>query len=203
MARGNRATRESLVKLAKKASRASEANRRMGMDALALIRRRMQAIAEAFYDIGMALRTLAQPRVYTALGHRTFEALLQKEALMSRSSAADLIRIAERYSRQTAVDLGQAKALALAAMWTRHRPTTSPRTWLAMRRRSAASRCRRHPRRIWSGPPAWFAPGANLRPSRAPRSARRGRRRAWSSECSAVAGAASRSRLAGARAPGA
>jgi len=48
------------------------------------------------------------------MGYRSFEELLGKEQLMSRAYAADLIRINERYTRETAIKLGQAKALALA-----------------------------------------------------------------------------------------
>ncbi|MCC6993675.1 MAG: hypothetical protein IT370_03495 [Deltaproteobacteria bacterium] len=102
-----------VTKVVKAATAASAVNQRIGADALALIRRRMVAITEAFFDIGVALRTLAQPRIYTALGHASFGDLLAKERLMSRSAAADLIRIAERYTRETAVALGHAKAAAL------------------------------------------------------------------------------------------
>jgi len=102
-----------IKRLVASATRASAANLVAGQDALALIRRRMAAITEAFFDIGAALRTLAQARIYTAMGYRSFEDLLTKEQLMSRAHAADLIRISERYTRETAIKLGQAKALAL------------------------------------------------------------------------------------------
>jgi len=113
MAKARGTSTKSIAKLVKTATSASAVNRRVGTDALALIRRRLVAISEAFFDIGVALRTLAQPRVYIAMGHQSFEALLVAEKLMSRSSAADLMRIAERYTRETAVGLGQAKSLAL------------------------------------------------------------------------------------------
>ena len=104
---------KSITRITKTANAASAANRRIGADALALIRRRMATIAEAFFDIGVALRTLAQPRIYTSMGHASFEKLLAAERLMSRTTAMDLMRIAERYTRQTAVELGQTKAIAL------------------------------------------------------------------------------------------
>lgn len=113
MAKARGKSTKSIAKIIKTATGASEVNRRVGLDALALIRRRLVAISEAFFDIGVALRTLAQPRIYLAMGYRSFEALLAAEGLMSRSSAADLMRIAERYTRETAVGLGQAKSLAL------------------------------------------------------------------------------------------
>ncbi len=113
MAKRTTALSKSLTKLAKTANAASAANQRVGADALALIRRRMAAITEAFFDIGVALRTLAQPRIYTAMGHASFEKLLTAEQLMARTTAMELMRIVERYTRQTAVELGQTKAIAL------------------------------------------------------------------------------------------
>jgi len=99
--------------LAKPADRALAANRRQGEDALALIGRRIVAIAESFFDIGEALTILARKEIYSALGHRSFEDLLDKRDLMSRATAAELIRISGRYSRETAVALGREKANAL------------------------------------------------------------------------------------------
>jgi hypothetical protein len=101
--------------LAQNAERALAANRRKGEDALALIARRMTSIAESFYDIGQALRVLQQKAVYTALGHRSFDELLAKRNLMSRSLAYELVRTAARYTRETAVALGREKANALLA----------------------------------------------------------------------------------------
>ncbi len=104
---------KSITKITKAATAAIAVNQRVGADALALIRRRVALISEAFFDIGVALLTLAQQRVYTAMGHKSFEQLLVAEKLMSRTTATDLMRIAERFTRQTAVELGQSKALAL------------------------------------------------------------------------------------------
>ncbi len=131
MAKARGTSTKSIAELVKTATSASAVNRRVGLDALALIRRRLVAISEAFFDIGVALRTLAQPRIYTAMGHQSFEALLVGEKLMSRSSAADLMRIAERYTRETAVGARAGQVAGAGALCGRNagrRPGRAPGT---------------------------------------------------------------------------
>ncbi len=90
-----------------------EANRRRATELLALVRRRLDYVAEAFYDIGAALIELSKAPVYGALGYSTFDDLLDKEKLMGRSAAYELLRIAENLTRQDALRLGKEKAHAI------------------------------------------------------------------------------------------
>jgi len=80
---------------------------------LALIERRKVTIAEDFYDIGAALRELAQDKLYAALGLRSFEELLAKRGVMGRTQAFKLIEVVKTFSRGQALALGQEKAYAL------------------------------------------------------------------------------------------
>ena len=54
--------------LGKRAVEASSAAARRVEDLVDLVRRRLSHIAEDFYDMGVALRELASPKLYTAVG---------------------------------------------------------------------------------------------------------------------------------------
>jgi hypothetical protein len=106
----------SLAEVAKRAkARALATRRARGEALLALVERRKQRIVEDFYDIGLALRELRDDKLYEALGHPSFEALLDAHALMSSSSAKKLIAVVEHVSREQALRLGREKAYALVA----------------------------------------------------------------------------------------
>ncbi len=77
------------------------------------IREKKRQIADAFYDIGVALKKLAAPRLYAALGYASFDALASKELELSRATAYRLMSIPDQLTRKRAVALGQSKALAL------------------------------------------------------------------------------------------
>lgn len=94
-------------------ARKREANLRRGQEALSLIHRKLQLIKETFYEIGEALSVLAETDVYRAMGHDSFEMLLEREKLFARSTAAQLVDISRTYTREQAIELGQSKAYAL------------------------------------------------------------------------------------------
>ena len=98
---------------ARKAARAEEL--------LALIERRKAQIADAFYDVGEALKELLRGKLYLALGHASFEDLLEKRRVLGYTRAKDLIRIVDRTPRHIALELGAEKSLELVR-WTEATP---------------------------------------------------------------------------------
>ena len=77
------------------------------------IREKKRQIADAFYDIGVALEKLSAPRLYGALGYESFKALASKELELSAATAYRLMSIPDHLTRKCAAGLGQSKALAL------------------------------------------------------------------------------------------
>lgn len=83
---------------------------------LAVIARRMQRIEEDFFDIGVALKELKDKKLFVALGDATFDAMLAKRIPIGRSQAYKLIAIADRVTRDEAIQLGEEKAYAIARL---------------------------------------------------------------------------------------
>src|SRR4051812_34803194 len=67
-------------------------------------------IADAFYDLGLALRELQTKKMYSALGFSSFEALLCGRKLFGDTQARKLIAVVSTLDRETAIDLGVEKA---------------------------------------------------------------------------------------------
>ncbi len=84
-------------------------------DLVALIRRRMGAVVEGFYDIGEALREILEKKLYGVAGHAGLEAFLEAEKLMSYRQATKLIALVRKVPRAQALSLGQEKAYALVS----------------------------------------------------------------------------------------
>jgi hypothetical protein len=84
-----------------------------------LIQRKIVAIDEAFYDIGLALREVSQRRLFrapdaaTAKAFTTFDAWLAAKGFMKRSVAYELIAIVDGTTRDDALRMGMTKAYAL------------------------------------------------------------------------------------------
>ncbi|MFO0608381.1 MAG: hypothetical protein U0324_34765 [Polyangiales bacterium] len=81
----------------------------------ALVRRKMTAAVESFYDIGEALREVMDKGLFAAAGHATFDDFLAAEGLMGRRQATKLIAVARRVPREHALRLGHERAYALSA----------------------------------------------------------------------------------------
>ena len=95
------------------AEHASTAASKRVAELVDLVRRRIDRIAEDFYDMGVALRELATPRLYTAVGCKTFEELLRKYDL-GRSQAYQAMAVVKAFpSRDEAISLGFEKAAAI------------------------------------------------------------------------------------------
>lgn len=112
-----KATRSLPPQLAKRAEalveRSAAAAKAEAQEQLQLIRRRSSAIAESFFDIGVALEKLKAPRLLSALGHKTFRSLLETELQMSQTQAYRLMRVVAQIPRHEAVTLGPARSYAL------------------------------------------------------------------------------------------
>jgi hypothetical protein len=128
--RKKKASRSGRKKTAKKASRpaagsvalitrtaeaAVARNRQKGLDSLALIRRRQSTIAEAFYDIALALQILQRKEIYAALGASSFAEIVETHTTISRSLAFELVKIPVHLSREAAVHMKREGASALIA----------------------------------------------------------------------------------------
>jgi hypothetical protein len=83
---------------------------------IALVRRRKDDIADAFYDIGEALAKLKSREMIVALGLRSFAEVCETKLSMSASFAEQLIDVARSMSRQEAIAMGQSRAIALVGV---------------------------------------------------------------------------------------
>jgi hypothetical protein len=108
----------------KRAAKASSASARRVDDLVDLVRRRLSHIAEDFYDMGVALRELASPKLYAAVGRSSFEELLAKYKLGSHTQAYRAMAVVKAFpNRDEAIALGFEK-------WSRRR-RTRPCSWRA------------------------------------------------------------------------
>ena len=102
-----------------------------GEGLVALVVRRKVDIAEAFYDIGLALRDLLRKKLYAALGHASFDDLLTKRKVFGPSAAYQLIEIVDHYTRDQALTIGSAeKAYALSRYAAATKESDPPATLL-------------------------------------------------------------------------
>jgi hypothetical protein len=106
---------------------------------LADIRDREKRVVRNFYQMGLALSELRTPRLYTALGYPSFDALLRGEELMSRAQAYKLMDVVAAYPPAQAVALGFERAYGLVE-WARNAPTDEPAASLAERNVEIAGR---------------------------------------------------------------
>lgn len=105
-----------LSRVASQASAASSRQAARGVELLGLIARRMKRIEEDFFDIGAGLQELKEKKLFVALGYRTFDAMLAECIPIGRSQAYKLIAIAQRVTREQALELGEEKAYAIARL---------------------------------------------------------------------------------------
>ncbi len=113
---GKAKSSEPVKTLVTAAQKRKEADRKRATELIALIKRRLESISEAFYDIGESLRELSQKRLFLAMGYVSFEKMLQGERLMGRTQAFKLIEIVNAFPRSKALQLGQEKAYALSRL---------------------------------------------------------------------------------------
>jgi len=107
-------TKRNALALQSEAKRLVPAGQKRGLELLSLIARKKIEIADALYDVGDALRELEKKRLYVALGHQSFDDMLEKRSIMSRSQAFKLLAIRDsKVTREQAIALGQDKTYAL------------------------------------------------------------------------------------------
>ena len=82
---------------------------------IALVKRRIDEVADRFYDMGVALRRLREPEMLDALGI-DFEQLCKKHLGLSASLAEKLVHVVSSMTREQAIAMGQSKAIAMAAV---------------------------------------------------------------------------------------
>ncbi len=103
--------------LAKRASALAEQKKHRlvssGQDLVAVVRQKQREITAAFYEIGRALRALAEEQQFGAMGYATFDALLKKELGMSLAQADRLQECTRRLDQGQASDLGYEKSMAV------------------------------------------------------------------------------------------
>ncbi len=107
---------EELNALAKAGAKLTSAAAGRAEELVALIARRKENIVDAFYDIGLALMEILDRKLYLALGHESFDSLLAKRNLISRTKAFKLIAVVKELPRSAALGMGQERAYALAAL---------------------------------------------------------------------------------------
>lgn len=96
--------------VAKKARAQNEVRAR---ELIALVQDKLRTAASAFYDIGVALTELSAPSLYTALGYRSFAAMVRTELGFSIDKARQLMEVAKGLKRSTALSLGPTRAAAV------------------------------------------------------------------------------------------
>jgi len=63
-------------------------------------------LAKGFYDIGLVLRDIQAKRLYEAKGFGSFEAFLEREIDLGKSTSLRLIRVVQTFHREAALELG-------------------------------------------------------------------------------------------------
>lgn len=109
-------TLQSLKAKTKLARKKRQLDKRRLRDLLALVRRRLEDIVEAFYDIGDALEEVTRKELYHADGVGSFAEWLKKESLMSDVQARKFITIAQGMSRENALSAGPERAYELVRL---------------------------------------------------------------------------------------
>lgn len=111
MTQGNR--RSTAMVAADEARALRGEHKKEALELVAHIRRNMQFITDAFFEIGVALTAFNNNRLYAALGYSSFAEALATLKLMSQAQANKLIAVAELVPREAAVQLGSEKSYAL------------------------------------------------------------------------------------------
>lgn len=106
---------DSLTLIEKTKADARARNTRRLAELVALIRRRMGAVVEGFYDIGEALREIVEKKLYGVGGHAGLQSFLEAEGLLSYRQATKLIALVRKVPRAQALALGREKAYALVS----------------------------------------------------------------------------------------
>ena len=85
--------------------------------ALAQIKAYRKNLAKSFFDIGLVLRDIQARRLYEAKRFPSFEAFVEREIDLGKTTALRLVRIATLFQKEGAVELGMDRSFtAIAAI---------------------------------------------------------------------------------------
>lgn len=86
------------------------------LDDIAVVKEKQREATSAFYEIGLALQRLSRPAAVEALGHRTFDELLEARLAISPAQAERLITIVEHVTEADAIRWLEDRSLAVAQL---------------------------------------------------------------------------------------
>src|SRR5262249_136830 len=75
-------------------------------NALVQIKGFRKNLGKGFYDIGLILRDVQARRLYEAKGYGTFEAFLEREIDLGKTTALRLVRLSGLFLKDAAIELG-------------------------------------------------------------------------------------------------
>ena len=86
---------------------------------LVQIRAARKNLAKGFFDVGLILREVQVRRLYEAKGYGSFEAFLEREIDLGKTTSLKLARVSEVFVRQSALEFGMDRVLqAMQALET-------------------------------------------------------------------------------------
>jgi len=91
------------------------------------IRSFRKRLDKGFFDIGLVLAEIQQEDLYQAKGYGSFEAFLEREIDLGKQTSLKLVKIAQVFQREAALDFGMDKVLlALSALEGEAVPQAAP-----------------------------------------------------------------------------
>ncbi len=90
--------------------------KKRALELLAIVADRKDAVATAFYDMGLALRELLDKKLYASLGYASFAAMLEDRKVMSASFAFRLVAVTRAFTRAETRELSAKKAMSLVRL---------------------------------------------------------------------------------------
>lgn len=91
------------------------------------IRSFRKRLDKGFFDIGLVLAEIQQQELYQAKGYGSFEAFLEREIDLGKQTSLKLIKVAQVFQREAALDFGMDKVLlALSALEGEAVPQAAP-----------------------------------------------------------------------------
>lgn len=80
--------------------------------ALALIKQLRKNLQKNFYDIGLVLKDIRDVKSYSAKGYSDFEAFLEREIDLGKTTSLRLVKIVHTFFKEAAVELGMDRVFA-------------------------------------------------------------------------------------------
>jgi hypothetical protein len=92
---------------------AEELKARIGQlhNALLQIRAYRKNLTKSFYDVGVVLREIQQRKLFEAKGYGSFEAFLEREIDLGKTTALKLVRVSTTFIKEAALEIGLDRVL--------------------------------------------------------------------------------------------